>query len=124
VNPEQRLQTDVGSHAPRLIRFAVEVGMIRWIDLIGLAGFAMVVLSTLLLFPGSAELMTWRYWLAGVALWLLGFNSVVGWVLLRWSVRQFKDGPPPLLVWSLRQSQEREGASDVNGSQLGNEKVA
>ena len=82
--------------------------MIRWTDLIGLAGYAMVVLSTLLLFPSSAEHMNWKYWLFGLALWLLGFASVVGWLLLRWSVQQFKNGPPPLLVWSTRQSQERE----------------
>jgi hypothetical protein len=91
--------------------------MIRWIDLIGVAGFAMVVLSTLLLFPGSAEPMNWQHWLAGLGLWLLGFNFVVGWLLWRWSVRQSKDGPPPLLVWSGRQSQEKE-------SHLPNERAA
>jgi hypothetical protein len=74
----------------------MEVGMIRWIDLIAVAGFAMAVLSTLLLFPDSAERMNWKYWLAGLALWMLGFTSVVGWVLLRCSVRQSKDGPPPV----------------------------
>jgi hypothetical protein len=98
--------------------------MIRWIDVIGLAGFAMVVLSTLLLFPGSAEPMNWKHWLAGLALWLLGFNSVVGWLLWHWSARQSRDGPPPLLIWSVRQSQERESASEVNGSHLRNEKAA
>jgi hypothetical protein len=97
--------------------------MIRWIDLIGVAGFAMVVLSTLLLFPGS-EPMNWKHWLAGLALWFLGFNSVVGWLLWRWSVRQSKDGPPPLLIWSVRKSQERTGASEVNGSHLRNENAA
>jgi hypothetical protein len=80
--------------------------MLRWIDLIGIAGFAMVVLSTLLLFPSSAELMTWKYWLEGLALWLVGFNSVVGWVLLRWSIRPSKNAPRPLLVWSLRLSKK------------------
>jgi hypothetical protein len=98
--------------------------MIRWIDLIGVAGFAMVVLSTLLLFPDSAERMHWRYWLGGVALWCAGFASMVGWLLWRWSVRLFKDGPPPLLVWSVRQSQEREVASKMNGSHRRNEKAA
>jgi hypothetical protein len=62
----------------------------------------MVVLSTLLLFPDSAERMNGKYWLAGLSLWFLGFASMVGWLLLRWSVRQSKDGPPPLLVWSVR----------------------
>ena len=98
--------------------------MIRWLDLIGIAGFALVILSTWLLFPGSTEAMNWKHWLAGLALWLLGFNSVVGWLLWRWSVRQFKDGPPPLLIWSVRQSQEREGTTEVNGSHLRNKKAA
>ena len=90
--------------------------MIRWTDLIGVAGFAAVVLSTLLLFPDSAEGMNWTYGVAGLALWFLGFVSVFGWLLLRWSVRQSKEGPPPLLVWSMRQSQEREVTSEKNGS--------
>jgi len=98
--------------------------MIRWIDLIGVAGFAMVVVSTVLLFPGSAEAMNWRHWLAGLALWLLGFNSVVGWLLLRWSIRQSTDGPPPLLRWSIRQSQESRDSSEMSGSRLRDEKAA
>jgi hypothetical protein len=106
----------------RLIRFAVEVGMIRWIDVIGLAGFGMVIVSTLLLFPGSAEPMNWKHWLAGLALWFLGFNSVVGWLLLRWS-RQSKNGPAPLLVWSVGDSKAK-GASQVKGSHFRNKKTA
>ena len=98
--------------------------MIKWIDLIGVGGFAAVILSTLLLFPGSAEGMNWKHWLAGLAVWLLGFNSVVGWLLLRWSVRQSKDGPPPLLVWSGRKSQDRQLTSEGNGSHLRTEKAA
>lgn len=98
--------------------------MLRWIDLIGLGGFAAVVLSTLLLFPGSAEPMNWMHWLAGLALWLLGFNSVVIWLLLRWSVRPFKDGPPPLLVWSVRKSQQRRVISEVEATHLRTDKVA
>jgi hypothetical protein len=117
----------VGSHAPRLNRCAgcvVEMAMIRRTDLIGVAGFAMVVLSTLLLFPGSAERMNWKYWLPGLSLWFLGFASVVGWLLLRWSVRQSKDEPPPLLVWSARQSQERDVTSGAGGSDLHSKKTA
>ena len=98
--------------------------MIRWTNLIGLAGFVTVVLSTLFLFPDSAEGMDWKYGLAGLALWFLGFAAVGGWLLLRWSVRHFKDGPPPLLVWSVRQSQAREDASEKNGSHFQNEKAA
>jgi hypothetical protein len=98
--------------------------MIRWTDLIGVAGFATVVLSTPLLFPDSAEGMNWKYGLAGLALWFLGFASVFGWLLLRWSVRHSKTGPPPLLVWSVRQSQDKEVASEKNGSQVRNEKAA
>lgn len=117
----------VGSHAPRLNRCAgrvVEMAMIRWTDLIGVAGFALVVLSTLLLFPGSEERMNWKYWLPGLSLWFLGFASVVGWLLLRWSVRQSKDGPPPLLVWSARQSQKRDVSSDAGGSDPHSKKTA
>ena len=98
--------------------------MIRWTDLIGVAGFAMVVLSTLLLFPGSAERMNWKYWLPGLSLWFLGFASVVGWLLLRWSVRHSKDEPPPLLVWSARPSQKGDATSGAGGSDLHCKKTA
>jgi hypothetical protein len=90
--------------------------MIRWTDLIGVAGIAMVVLATLFLFPDSIDGMNWEYGTAGLALWLLGFASVFGWLLLRWSVRTSKDGPPPLLVWSRRPSQDRDSALEKNGS--------
>ena len=96
--------------------------MIRWTDLIGVAGFAAVVLSTLLLFPDSADGMNWKYGVAGLALWFLGFASVFGWLLLRWSVRQSKDGPAPLLVWSVRQL--GEVTCEKSGSHLRNEKAA
>ena len=103
---------------------AVEVGMIRWTDLIGVAGSAMVILSSVLLFPDSAERVNWKYWLGGITLWFVGFASVVVWLLLRWSVRYSKDGPPPLLVWSLRQSPKGEGTPEVNESHLRNERTA
>jgi hypothetical protein len=54
----------------------------RWTDAIGLAGLGMVVLGTLFLFPSSADLMNWKYLLGGFVLWLVGFVSVVGWLLL------------------------------------------
>lgn len=57
--------------------------MIRWTDLIGLAGFAVVILGTLFLFPNSEDRMHWHYMLGGLALWVVGFASVVGWILLR-----------------------------------------
>jgi hypothetical protein len=60
----------------------------RWTDVIGLAGLGMVVLGTLLLFPNSVDLMNWKYLLGGFVLWLMGFVSVVGWLLWRWLVRQ------------------------------------
>lgn len=92
--------------------------MLRWMDLIGIAGFAMVVLSTFLLFPRSADRMTWKYWLEGLALWLVGFNSVVAWLLLRWSVKQSKTGPPPLLVWSLPHWKQRETTAEEKERRL------
>jgi hypothetical protein len=57
--------------------------MIRWTDLIGFAGFALVLLSTQLLFPGSTDSMNWHHMLGGVTLWVAGFASVVLWILLR-----------------------------------------
>lgn len=59
--------------------------MLRWTDLIVFAGFALVVLGTLFLFPSSVERMNWHSMLGGFALWLAGFASVVGWLLLRFS---------------------------------------
>lgn len=76
------------------------MSMIRWTDLIGLAGFAMVVLSPLLLFPDAAERNDWTTWTGGIVLWFTGFASLIGWLILRWSIRNSKGGPPPLLLWS------------------------
>jgi len=59
--------------------------MIRWTDLIGVIGFAMSILGTLLLFSTSGDLMHWDYRVGGLALWLAGFGAVVGWLVLRWS---------------------------------------
>ena len=59
--------------------------MLRWTDLIGLAGFAVIVLSTFFLFPGSAEHTNWHYMLGGLALWVAGFASIVECLLLRFS---------------------------------------
>jgi hypothetical protein len=66
--------------------------MIRCTDLIGLAGIAVVVLSTWLLFPGSADRTNWQYMLEGLALWFAGFACVVVWLLLRW--RQWGNSHP------------------------------
>jgi hypothetical protein len=57
--------------------------MIRWTDLIGLAGFVLVVLSTRLLFPGLVDSINRQHMLVGLGLWFVGFASVVGWILLR-----------------------------------------
>jgi hypothetical protein len=66
--------------------------MIRITDLIGLAGFALVAWSTLLLFPDSAEGMNWVRLVGGVALWLAGFASVIVWIWSRWLARKPKMG--------------------------------
>jgi hypothetical protein len=71
--------SDGDGRALRLNRCAgrvVEMAITRWTDLIGVAGYAMVVLSTRLLFPDSAERMNWKYWLARLSLWFLGFVSL------------------------------------------------
>ena len=87
--------------------------MVRWADFFGVAGFALVVVSTWFLFPDSAEHVHWKNMLAGTLLWVLGFVSVVSWILLRFSVRNFREGPPPLLIWSLR-PRKRKDASGPN----------
>lgn len=75
--------------------------MIRWTDLIGLAGFVLVVLSTLWLFPDSTTDMGWVHWLAGIVLWLVGFASVVGWIWSRWLARK-PEGKSPLSSAEIR----------------------
>jgi hypothetical protein len=86
--------------------------MIRWIDLIGICGFGAVIYSFSLLFGDSEGFRTLAYWLGGVALWLVGFASLIGWVLLRWSVQHSKNGPDPLLTWfAPRGTQDNRGHS-------------
>ena len=87
---------------PPVGRVFMEVAMIRWTDLIGVAGFALVIISSLLFVPHSAPGNQWIYWLGVFALWLLGFAAVVGWVLTRWSIRYSKDSKAPLLIWTRR----------------------
>lgn len=84
------------------------------IDLIGIAGFVTLVISTLFVFPNSAEKMTWTYWLEGLLLWFVGFAMMVGWLILRWSIPRRRRGPPPLLVWSTPQSNRNVGSAEVN----------
>jgi membrane-bound ClpP family serine protease len=88
--------------------------MKRCIDIIGIAGFVILVISTLLLFPHSAEKMTWTYWLEGLVLWFVGFAMLVGWLLLRWSIPQRRGGPPPLVVWSVPESNGEGVAADAS----------
>jgi hypothetical protein len=92
----------------------MEVAMIRCIDLIGIAGFGILVVSTLFLFPNSVEKMTWTYWLEGPVLWFVAFVFLVGWLILRWSVPQSHGGPPPLLVWSITKSKNKEVTAGAN----------
>jgi len=81
--------------------------MLRWIDVIGFAGSALVVLGTLYLFPSSAERMNWVYGLAGLVLWCAGFASVVGWLLLRWSVRPWNSVQKPPTIINPKPANER-----------------
>jgi hypothetical protein len=68
--------------------------MIRCIDLAGIAGFVILVFSTLFLFPNSADNMNWTYWLGGLLLWFVAVAFVVGWLILRWSIPQSRGNPP------------------------------
>ena len=79
---------------------AMEVPMIRWTDLIGVAGFVLVIASFVLFSPQSVPSNEWMYWLGVFALWLLGFAAIVGWVLTRWSIRYSNDNQAPLLIWT------------------------
>ena len=77
--------------------------MIRWTDLIGVTGLALVITSFVLFTPASPQSDEWMYWLGVSALWGLGFAAIVGWLLTRWSVRCSKDNQAPLLIWTRRQ---------------------
>lgn len=77
--------------------------MIRWTDLIGVAGLVLVITSFVLFSPASSSSDDWVYWLGVSASWGLGFLAVIAWVLTRWSVRHSKGGPAPLLVWTRRE---------------------
>jgi Kef-type K+ transport system membrane component KefB len=81
----------------------MEVAMIRWTDLIGVAGFVLVIASFVLFSPASSPSNEWTYWLGVFAVWVLGFFAIVGWVLTRWSVRRSKDNQAPPLIWARRQ---------------------
>jgi hypothetical protein len=81
----------------------MEVAMIRWTDLIGVAGLVLVITSLVLFSPASLPGNEWTYWLGVFSVWLLGFVAIVGWVLTRWSVRHSKDKQAPLLIWTRRQ---------------------
>lgn len=55
----------------------------RWIDLIGLAGWGLLVAGVLVAFSTSAQRSTWFLLVVGGAMWAVGFVSIVGWLLMR-----------------------------------------
>lgn len=71
----------------------------RWQDVFGFAGLALVILGTVLMFPSSTQGMRLSYLLGGSILWLAGFATVTGWVIWRWStsqlVREERNACPP-----------------------------
>lgn len=90
----------------------------RWQDVISFAGFSMVVYGTVLLFPSSADGMNWKYMLGGFVLWLVGFVSVVGWLLWRWSVgasqgRQFRNEKSAAILDEGQPMAKKERACDI-----------
>lgn len=60
----------------------------RWQDVFGFAGLALVVLGTVLMFPSSTYGMRWAYLLGGSLIWVVGFTMVTGWLAWRWSIGQ------------------------------------
>ncbi len=87
------------SGTPR-VGLSLEVGMVRWTDLIGVAGVVLVITSFVLFSPASPPSDEWMYWLGVSALWGLGFVAIVGWLLTRWSIRDSKGDHAPPLIWT------------------------
>jgi hypothetical protein len=97
------LISDVGSPLDPSGWRVMEVAMIRSTDLIGVAGFVLVITASVLFFPQAPPSNEWTYWLGVFSVWLLGFVTIIGWVLTRWSVRRSKDNQAPHLIWKRRQ---------------------
>ena len=67
----------------------------RWTDVMGLAGLALLVTGLMFLFPKSVEQVNWTYRLGGAALWLVGFVAIITSVLARFSKPQSQKGKLP-----------------------------
>ena len=65
--------------------------------------------------------MNWKYWLAGLALWILGFISVVGWLLWRWFGPTVQGGAA---TESLHDAVVRNGLADHSVANLTSVKPA
>jgi uncharacterized membrane protein len=64
----------------------------RWTDLVGLAGLALLVMGLLFLFPKSVDRVNWMYRTGGAALWLVGFVAIIGSIVARFSKSQSSKG--------------------------------
>jgi hypothetical protein len=58
--------------------------MLRCTDGFGLLGFLMLLVGVLLYLNGSAQRLSWLFWLGGPFLWFAGFALLVGWMVARW----------------------------------------
>ena len=68
--------------------------MQRWMNAVGLAGVAMLIVGLAQLFSGSGHRANWMYWVGGPVLWFMGFALVVGWLLFRCLSPGASDGKP------------------------------
>lgn len=64
----------------------------RWTDLMGVVGLALLVMGLLFLFPKSVDRVNWTYRIGGAALWLVGFVAIVSSILARFSKSQSRKG--------------------------------
>ncbi len=57
--------------------------MVRRVDVVGLAGSALVLLALVLYAFRQAEVHVWRDWVLSTALWIIGCTLLAAWPLLR-----------------------------------------
>jgi hypothetical protein len=57
--------------------------MVRRIDVVGLAGSALVLIALVLYVFRQAEGHVWRDWVLSTALWVIGCTLLAAWPLLR-----------------------------------------
>ena len=85
----------------------------QWQDVFGLAGLALVILGTGLMFPSSTHSMRLSYLLGGSIVWLAGFATVTGWIAWRWWTAHPSGKERPLFPPTERRNTDRRSQSRV-----------